>query len=79
MLEGRRLPCVRPTRCRYPSPAAPHAVCLPPAGRQAWGGSESRSRAVNARGRRRLEDNEMIRTRGAMVDFPIFVSRVRLF
>ena len=31
MLEGRRLPCVRPTRCRYPSPSAPHAACLPPA------------------------------------------------
>ena len=31
MLEGRRLPCVKPTRCRYPSPSAPHAACLPPA------------------------------------------------
>ena len=34
MFVGRRLPCARPSRCRYPSPSAAHAVCLH---RRRWG------------------------------------------
>ena len=37
MFDGRRLPCARPSRCRYPSPFAAHAVCLHRMGRGGLG------------------------------------------